>query len=43
MIEAGMPAGPGLGSTLAGLLELVIENPECNTKEYLLKAAFKQA
>lgn len=43
LIEAGMPAGPGLGSTLAGLLELVIENPECNTKEYLLKAAFKQA
>ena len=43
LIEAGIPAGPGLGDTLARLLELVIENPEYNTKEYLLRAAFKQA
>ena len=36
LIEAGMEPGPGLGETLNRLLELVIEHPEYNTKEYLL-------
>lgn len=36
LMEAGVPAGPELGERLQKLLELVIENPECNTKEYLL-------
>ena len=36
LIRAGMSPGPELGDTLNKLLELVIEHPECNTKEYLL-------
>ena len=36
LIRAGMSPGPELGETLNKLLELVIEHPECNTKEYLL-------
>ena len=36
LIAAGIEPGPGLGEILNRLLELVIERPECNTKEYLL-------
>lgn len=36
LIEAGLEPGPKLGETLKELLELVIEHPEYNTKEYLL-------
>ena len=36
LIQAGMQPGKELGEVLARLLELVLENPECNTKEYLL-------
>ncbi len=36
LIDAGMQPGKEVGSTLSRLLELVLENPECNTKEYLL-------
>lgn len=36
LIEAGMKPGPELGAALNQLLELVIERPECNTREYLL-------
>ena len=36
LMEAGMEPGPGLGEVLKGLLELVVEHPEYNTKEYLL-------
>lgn len=36
LIEAGVPAGPGLGALLDEMLREVIENPEHNTREYLL-------
>ncbi len=36
LIEMGMKPGPEMGQKLNELLELVLENPECNTKEYLL-------
>lgn len=36
LIAAGMKPGREIGETLSRLLELVLENPECNTKEYLL-------
>lgn len=36
LIDLGMKPGKEIGETLNGLLELVIENPECNTKEILL-------
>ena len=36
LMEAGIPKGAGIGSTLERLLELVIEHPELNTKESLL-------
>ena len=36
LIAAGMQPGKAMGETLDRLLELVLENPECNTKEYLL-------
>lgn len=37
LIEAGMEPGKEIGATLERLLELVIENPEYNTKEKLLQ------
>lgn len=37
LIEAGIEPGPQLGERLNQLLELVIENPEYNTREILLK------
>ncbi|MCR5649619.1 MAG: CCA tRNA nucleotidyltransferase [Lachnospiraceae bacterium] len=36
LIKAGISPGPGLGKKLNELLELVLEDPKCNTKEYLL-------
>lgn len=36
LIEAGMQPGREMGDTLRRLLELVLESPECNTKDYLL-------
>lgn len=36
LIAAGMQPGKAMGDTLNRLLELVLENPEYNTKEYLL-------
>lgn len=36
LIEHGYKPGPKLGEKLKELLELVIEDPKCNTKEYLL-------
>ena len=39
LMEIGIPAGPGLGEVLSHLLDLVIEEPEKNTREYLLHTA----
>lgn len=39
LMEAGIPAGPGLGEILNHLLELVIEEPGRNEKEWLLREA----
>ena len=36
LIAAGMSPGKELGEILQKLLDIVLENPECNTKEYLL-------
>ena len=36
LIQAGMKPGKQLGETLQQLLELVLENPSLNTKEFLL-------
>lgn len=36
LIQAGIAPGPALGETLKALLELVLEDPAKNTKEYLL-------
>ncbi len=36
LIEKGMKPGKEIGETLHKLLEIVLENPECNQKEYLL-------
>lgn len=37
LIEEGYKPGPELGQMLNELLVLVLENPECNTREYLLQ------
>lgn len=42
LIDAGMLPGKELGDTLNELLTLVIDHPEYNTKEYLIKRAFHQ-
>lgn len=36
LIEAGITPGPELGSILSQMLQIVVEEPEKNTKEYLL-------
>lgn len=41
LIAAGWKPGRELGGILRQLLELVLEKPECNEKEYLLKEAEK--
>lgn len=42
LIENGMKPGKQIGETLERLLNIVIENPEENVKENLLKKAFMQ-
>ncbi len=42
LIDAGMQPGKELGDTLDQLLELVIDRPEYNTKEYLINRALHQ-
>ena len=42
LMEAGMKPGPGLGQALQSLLETVLEDPEKNTKEYLLSLLPKE-
>ena len=37
LIENGMKPGKEIGAVLSTLLEIVIENPECNTKDKLLE------
>lgn len=39
LIQAGWKPGKELGETLQTLLELVLENPECNHREWLLAQA----
>ncbi len=41
LIAAGWKPGRGIGEALQKLLELVLEQPECNVKEYLLAEAEK--
>ena len=36
LIDAGMKPGKEIGATLEKFLEIVLEEPEKNTKEYLL-------
>jgi tRNA nucleotidyltransferase (CCA-adding enzyme) len=36
LLAAGVPQGRQIGETLKALLELVLEHPEYNTREYLL-------
>ncbi|MCI8533943.1 MAG: hypothetical protein HFI18_15740, partial [Lachnospiraceae bacterium] len=42
LMEAGFPAGPLLGEILPYLLELVLEEPERNQKEWLLQEAVRK-
>ncbi|MDO4292844.1 MAG: CCA tRNA nucleotidyltransferase [Eubacteriales bacterium] len=42
LIAAGMQPGPQLGEVLQELLELVLEEPERNTREYLMEQAKKR-
>ena len=42
LIAAGMKPGKEIGNTLNALLELVLENPEKNTKQTLLACAFTE-
>nr|WP_077610041.1 CCA tRNA nucleotidyltransferase [Clostridium sp. Marseille-P2415] len=37
LIEAGMKPGPEIGEVLNGLFEVVLKQPECNNREYLMK------
>jgi len=39
LMDLGIPPGPAVGTTLRRLLELVIENPELNTRDALLETA----
>ena len=41
LMEIGIEKGPGIGKILKGLLEMVLEDPECNKKDYLLKKAME--
>ena len=43
LINAGLKPGKELGSILNGLLSEVLENPEKNTRDYLLSRALKTA
>lgn len=42
LIQAGITPGPQLGRTLQEFLEIVLEDPEKNTKEYLLSLLPKE-
>lgn len=37
LIQAGVTPGPGMGEMLHRLLDIVLEEPSCNTREYLLE------
>lgn len=37
LIDMGFPSGPGIGKIIKDLLELVLEKPELNTRELLIK------
>ncbi len=37
LMEAGIPSGPGMGEILKAALEMVLEYPERNDREYLLE------
>lgn len=37
LIEAGMKPGPDIGAALNRMLETVLNQPECNTREHLMK------
>jgi tRNA nucleotidyltransferase (CCA-adding enzyme) len=37
LIQAGITPGPAIGQVLGQLLDMVLEEPECNTREQLLK------
>lgn len=37
LIDMGYPPGPGIGKIIKGFLELVLEKPELNTRESLMK------
>lgn len=37
LIEAGMKPGPEIGEVLNGLFDVVLKQPECNNREYLMK------
>jgi tRNA nucleotidyltransferase (CCA-adding enzyme) len=39
LMELGVPAGPAVGTTLRGLLEMVLERPELNSRDALLDHA----
>ena len=41
LIEKGIPSGPAIGEMLNKMLEEVIENPEANSKKYLLNKYLK--
>lgn len=41
LIRAGVRPGPAIGEELQRLLELVLEDPECNTRERLLEEMHK--
>jgi tRNA nucleotidyltransferase (CCA-adding enzyme) len=43
LMEMGIPAGPAIGTTLRRLLELVVEDPARNTREFLLERARETA
>mgnify|MGYP002799555319 FL=1 len=42
LIQGGITPGPQLGRTLQEFLEIVLEDPEKNTKEYLLSLLPKE-
>ena len=42
LLAAGVPQGREIGEKLHELLELVLERPECNTREYLLSQIYKE-
>lgn len=43
LIAAGMKPGKEIGEVLNRLLQLVIDDPECNTKEFLLQQAMENS